>query len=85
MYGRYEDYENFFYVFHFYISKVRWCNSSDNNQHLQFCSAGSDGKIMRWTCIKSALRQVLLLHLPSAIKPTRLDDGTLLTMPGKFL
>jgi hypothetical protein len=37
---------------------------------------------MRWTCIKGELRQALLLDLPSATKATRLDDGTLLTMPG---
>jgi hypothetical protein len=37
---------------------------------------------MRWTCIRGELRQILVLDLPSAMKPTRLDDGTLLTMPG---
>jgi hypothetical protein len=40
---------------------------------------------MRWTCIKGELRQVLLLDLPSAMKATRLDDGTVLTLPGFYL
>jgi hypothetical protein len=63
------------------ICKVRWCDSSTNH-HPRFCSAGSDGKVMRWTCIRGELRQILVLDLPSAMKATRLDDGTLLTMPG---
>ena len=37
---------------------------------------------MRWTCIKGELRPTLLLDLPSAMRATRLDDGTLLTLPG---
>jgi len=66
-----------------YICKVRWCGSSTNH-YPRFCSAGSDGKVLRWTCIKGELRQILILDLPSAMKATRLDDGTLLTMPGSF-
>ncbi|CAF5196904.1 unnamed protein product, partial [Rotaria magnacalcarata] len=46
-----------------------------------FCSVGSDGKIMRWTCIKGDLRQVVLFDLPSSTKTTRLDDSTLLSLP----
>jgi len=37
---------------------------------------------MRWTCIKGELRQILILELPSAMKETRLEDGTILTLPG---
>ena len=50
--------------------------------HPRFCSVGGDGKVMRWTCIRGELRQILLLDLSNAIKATRLDDGTLLTLPG---
>lgn len=60
---------------------MRWCNPSINHQP-RFCSIGSDGKVMRWTCIKGELRQVLLLVLPSATKSTRLEDGTLLALQG---
>ncbi|CAF0826705.1 unnamed protein product [Rotaria sordida] len=63
------------------VWQVRWCNLSTNHQP-RFFSIGSDGKVMRWTCIKGELRQVLLFDLPSATKPTRLDDGTLLSLPG---
>ena len=69
-------------LFLIHLSKVRWCGSSSNNHYERFCSAGSDGKVMRWTCVKGELRQVLILDLPSAMKGTRLDDGTVLTMPG---
>ncbi|CAF0835101.1 unnamed protein product [Adineta steineri] len=66
------------------VWQVQWCTSS-TDQYSRFCSAGSDGKLLRWTCIKGELRQVLLLDLPSATKTTRLDDGTLLTIPGPAL
>jgi len=75
--------DNVFFTELIPICKVRWCVSSTNH-HPRFCSAGSDGKVMRWTCIKGELRQILLLDLPSAMKATRLDDGTLLTIPGSF-
>ncbi|CAF4626912.1 unnamed protein product [Rotaria sp. Silwood1] len=63
------------------VWQVRWCNLSTNHQP-RFFSIGADGKVMRWTCIKGELRQILLLDLPSATKATRLDDGTLLSLPG---
>ncbi|CAF1585827.1 unnamed protein product [Rotaria magnacalcarata] len=62
------------------VWQVRWCSSSANHQPC-FCSVGSDGKIMRWTCIKGDLRQVVLFDLPSSTKTTRLDDSTLLSLP----
>ncbi|CAF3871249.1 unnamed protein product [Rotaria magnacalcarata] len=62
------------------VWQVRWCTSSANHQPC-FCSVGSDGKIMRWTCIKGDLRQVVLFDLPSSTKTTRLDDSTLLSLP----
>ncbi|UJR35829.1 hypothetical protein I4U23_028576 [Adineta vaga] len=66
------------------VWQVQWCLSSNDHQP-RFCSVGDDGKVIRWTCIKGELRRVLLLDLPSTTKSTRLDDGTLLSMPGPAL
>ena len=63
--------------------QVRWCAPSTDDR-LRFCSAGGDGKVIRWTCIRGELRQVVVLDLPSAAKATRLNDGTLLTLPGSI-
>jgi hypothetical protein len=61
--------------------QVRWCASS-NDDHPRFCSAGDDGKLIRWTCIRGELRHVLVLELPSAITGKQLDDGTRILLPG---
>ena len=84
VYGRYFELEliGSFYIL-FSRRKVRWCAPS-SNEHFRFCSAASDGKVMRWTCIKGELRPTLLLDLPSATKAIQLTDGTLLNIPGLF-